>query len=337
MNNKLIFRILGALASALIIVSVFVPYVSVSGYTQSLWNSYQTINSLYLPIMIIVFGVIGVIFFALNIKTEFAYMTAGAILFFVIMQTISSLDSFSALSLGYYFQVVGALLTGVMAFLCNLRTKVKQQVEQPIEQNTQGSMLDQIDKLYNEQQVQEPQVIQTINPEIQPIEPIQSVEPIQPIAQAPVQQVVEQPMPVVEQPVQEVQPVVPVQQSVQEIQPQPVAESVQPVNPVIQEFTQPTNVTIQQPVQPTINNIPVQEQQVNPVLQEFNFGSVNQPLETQPIMQQTQEVQPQPAVNPINQTNPVLQDFMNPTPSIQPMNQNTNSNEVDIFGQPINK
>ena len=344
MNNKLIFRILGALACALIIASVFVPYVNISGYTQNLWNSYETVNSLYLPIMIIVFGVIGVMFFALNIKTEFAYMTTGAILFFLVMQTIVYLDSFSALSLGYYFQVVGAILTGVMAFLCNLKPKIKEQTEQPVEQNTQGSMLDQIDKLYSEQQTQEQeQIIQTVNPVIQPIQPIQNVEPIQPIVQESVQQVIEQPVQeiqpipqVIEQPVQEVQPISQinqVQQSVQEVQ--PVVESVNQTNPVLQEFAQPTNVAVEQiPVQP-VNNISVQAQQpVNPVLQEFSFGNVN----SQPLMepqQPVQEVQPQPVVESVNQTNPVLQDFMNPSAST--LNDNQNTNSLDIFGQPINK
>ena len=121
MKNKLIFRIIGALASALIIVSVFIPFISVTGYSTSLWESYKIINSLYLPIMIIVFGAIGALFFALNIKTEFAYMSTGAIIFFLVMQTIDVLNQglFNTLSIGYYLLALGAILTGIMSFLTN--------------------------------------------------------------------------------------------------------------------------------------------------------------------------------------------------------------------------
>ena len=67
MKNRLVFRIIGALASALIIVSVFIPFISTTGFTQSLWEANKLINALYLPIMIIVFGSIGVLVFSTNI------------------------------------------------------------------------------------------------------------------------------------------------------------------------------------------------------------------------------------------------------------------------------
>ena len=53
MNKKLMFRILGAIASSLIIVALFVPFVSVVGYSQNLWDMYSK-DSLYLLIMIMV-------------------------------------------------------------------------------------------------------------------------------------------------------------------------------------------------------------------------------------------------------------------------------------------
>ena len=105
MKNKLIFRILGALSSALIIVSVFVPFVSVTGYSQSLWQTHSAVGTIYLPIMIIVFGAIGVILFAINKKTELVYASCGALIFFLIMQTIPVIDQgvFKTLGIGYYF------------------------------------------------------------------------------------------------------------------------------------------------------------------------------------------------------------------------------------------
>ena len=92
MKNKLVFRILGALSSALIIASVFIPFVSVTGYSQSLWQTHSAVGTIYLPIMIIVFGVIGVLVFSTGFKTELAYASAGGLLFFLIMQTIPVID-----------------------------------------------------------------------------------------------------------------------------------------------------------------------------------------------------------------------------------------------------
>lgn len=185
MNRKTIFRILGALASSLIAVSVFVPFTNTSGNLISLWQSYESLDALYLPIMIIVFGAIGIMFFSLNIKTEFAYMSSGATLFFVVMETIDILDKgmFNTLNVGYYFLVVGSILTGLMAFLTNLKPNKKEidTVNQPIQTFT----IDRIDRLYNDPTI--------INNEISPIQPmdnisvpivqdqlIQKVEPIEP-------------------------------------------------------------------------------------------------------------------------------------------------------------
>jgi len=268
MKNKLIFRILGALASALIITSVFVPFVSVTGYSVSLWEDAVTMDALYLPIMIIAFGAIGVVFFALNIKTEFAYMSAGAITFFGIVQTVDILNqgTFDDLSIGYYFLVVGAILTGLMAFLTNLKVNKNKQEIEPIPQANQPSMLDQIDKLYNEQPMEQI--------EISPIQPINNVVNPNPIPVQSMTAVVEQSIPVQQPVMEEVQ--MPQMNLQQEI---PVVNSVaqdfvQPTtNPVVQEFSQVQQPTINDFEMPQMNlqqEIPV----VNPVVQEFTNSGV---------------------------------------------------------------
>lgn len=182
MKNKLIFRILGALSSALIIVSVFVPFVKVTGYSQSLWQT--NINTLYLPIIIIVFGAIGVLLFATNLKTELAYSTAGALLFFLITQSIPIINqgTFSTLNIGYYFLVAGTLLTGIMTFLCGLKTKQKVVVDEVKveEENNEDSMINQIDRLYENQAVQNTET--EIN-QVEMIQPLQSTESLQPLTQ----------------------------------------------------------------------------------------------------------------------------------------------------------
>ena len=273
MNKKLIFRILGALASALIIISVFVPYINVTGYVSSLWKIYSLSKALYLPIMIIVFGAIGVIFFSLNVKTEFAYMSTGAITFFVVMQTIDIVDqgTFSALSIGYYLLVIGAVLTGVMAFLINLKSKSDDVVSET-NQNNQASVFEQINNLYNDQPSQEISPVQPVDIAVQPIQPNMdnSIQPVQPAINPTVQEF-GVPAPVVSEqpaPVQEPQPVQPA------------------LNPTVQEFGVPAPVQEPQPVQPAANPtvqefgvpasaVPEQSASVQPnvVLQGFNNSS----------------------------------------------------------------
>lgn len=320
MNKKLIFRILGAISSALIIVSVFVPFVSVTGYTQSLWESYKTIDSIYLPIMILIFGGIGVIFFALNIKTEFAYMSAGATLFFVIMQTIEfvSQESFNVLSIGYYFLVIGSILTGLMAFLSNLKTKEKVvvNIEHPVDQR---SMLDQIDRLYNEPSNDAVAPVQPINNLVQPL-------PIQPLGSINTQN----PIPVVEQPTNiDVAPQpepINVEQSapVQNDNMQPIAEpQLAMVNPVVNEFSAPVNPVVseftteaQTPTETIIQETPIMVQPTLPVqpiapVQDDNIQPIVESQPTEPAM-----------------INPVVNEFTNPSGNTQ-----NNQGSLDIFGQ----
>jgi len=126
MDKKLLIRILGAVSAALIIVSVFVPFVSNENGTQSIWGQY-TGFSMYLPIMIIAFGILGVIIFSINMMVETAYISTGAIAFFTIMQTAQAIieSKFSTFALGYYFIGLGTVILGIMTFLSLLMNKEK--------------------------------------------------------------------------------------------------------------------------------------------------------------------------------------------------------------------
>ena len=125
MKNNLIYRIIGAFSSSLIIISVFMAFTNIT--STSLWDIYTDLDMVYMPIMIIAFGSIGVLFFSLNIKTEFAYATSGAMIFFSVMQLVQAItnNSVSTLGIGFYFVALGGLLTGIMAFLCNIKHKVE--------------------------------------------------------------------------------------------------------------------------------------------------------------------------------------------------------------------
>lgn len=335
MNKKLIFRILGALSSALIIVGVFVPFVSISGFSQSLWDTYEAIDSLYLPIMILVFGVVGVIFFSLNIKTEFSYMSTGAVLFFVIMQTIDVANQgmFNTLSIGYYFLCIGALLTGLMAFLSNLKSNNKDKIENTENAINQPTMIDKIDKVYND----EPQnVIQPIKPldnSIQPIpiQPIQSNElnsvPVQP------QPAVVQPIPEIQQPtvssqtmkpIQDIQPQMPPIQNIVESKPQQEVFNQQLVgsnlvNPVVQQFSQPSMPST-----------------TNPVVEEFMGNNITEPIiRSNPAQTQTQDLNSSTLYT--SNENVASKEFGNPVNQGLNISSEANNAGTDIFGQPINR
>ena len=325
MNKKLIFRILGALASALIIVAVFVPFVSVTGYSISIWETFKITNALYLPIMIILFGIIGVVFFSLNIKTEFAYMSTGAIIFFIVMQTIDIMNQgvFNTLSIGYYLLVLGAILTGLMAFLTNLKSKNVVKNDTPLNTEPKANVLSKIDDLYN-------------NQNSTPIQPVEELQPIPNNQNSNSMLIFDTPN-------------VQINEGVNNsningeiLQQQNVASTInqQSFNPVVNEFT------LEQPKQDIqvgqqLNEIP-NAQVSNPVVNEF---TVEQPKQDTQVGQQLNEIPNVQVSNPvvneftvtdtnnqlntdINQNNPALKD-------LSPIQGGTG--ETDIFGQPINK
>lgn len=285
MKSKLVFRVLGALASALIIASVFIPFVSVTGYSQSLWETHSAVGTIYLPIMIIVFGVVGVLVFSTGFKTELAYASAGGLLFFLIMQTIPVIDQnlFSTLGVGYYCLVIATLLIIIMAFICGLRVKYKEIKENVVDEPKEISMIDQIDKLYNDQTENQSQ--NETNSLDNIIEPL----PVSEVSQMPVQSSteignnIEMPMTI---PTNE-----PVSlQNLSSLPNEPLSDS-QVVTPELDNAIPSVNVENNVVVeQPSITTPVIQEQPINPVASEFN----------EPTMQNIQTNTP---------TNPVISEF----------------------------
>lgn len=323
MKNRLIFRILGALASALIIVSVFIPFVSVTGYSQSLWEANKLINALYLPIMIIVFGSIGVLSFATNIKTELAYASSGALLFYIVTQIIPVIDGgmFNTLSVGFYCLATGTVLTGIMAFICNLKIKVKiEEIKEVNNHVEEESMLNQIDKLYDDQTpVNNEELLISNELDVLPIQPLGQESGIQPLAVQNLQPIQQQQM---TQSVESVQPVAQnnivsnetVQNSnsinnpfeIANINSESSDELAAPVA-INQQLQNPQQVTIQPKEQPIPMNSaidPVNKEVTetvteNPVTAEFEQPKV--------LEQQNGTQQETPQVNNVEQTQPVQQ------------------------------
>ena len=379
MNKKLIFRILGSVAAAMIVVSVFLPFISRSGYSSSLWENYKSIDSLYLPIMLIVFGVIALVPFLINKKTEFAYMSTGAVLFFVIMTTIdiSNQKMFNYLSIGYYLLFIGAILTGVMAFLTNISSKNKKVIpETTTASSGEPSVLEQIDRLYKSPQDIEPVQQMTYDPAVAPVSNVNPIENLNNTQSSNLSDLstnaslnsVESIPEIVPLGASEVKPAVnpvleqfsnlsteskPTIAPVNSVEVPNVAE-VQNVSPTLAEQTNPVSSGFpQSPKQETVNL------NTNPVLSQFSAPSINEP------------VQPKEEITPINSAvepkapNPVLEQFADVIESNQAQveansmsfgiapSDNTSQApasaqapqptvqngpvETDIFGQPINK
>ena len=340
MRNKLLLRIIGALSSSLIVVAVFAPWISAVGYSESLWSLNQ--NALYLPIMIMAFGVLGILLFALNIKTEFVYMSTGAVLFQVIVESINMINQgkFSLFGLGYYLLLAGGILTGIMTFIVSLKPK-KVKEDMMVEDKNLG--INKIDNLYNNDNAEN--VLTPIDIPIEPIKPVDMVEEAQ---------------------VNHLEP--PVQQTNINTENNQIRNDYVGVN-MVQNYgfnnqsIQPNNNLNPQPVEQRVNmNYGMINQNIEPI---NNLGGQVQPAINNPrpefdvqSVNSNIGVQNQTPVNPVvqNQTpvNPVVQDFvktfnteqktevvppvnrdMDIAPSI---NQNLNNNSnVDIFGQQINK
>lgn len=294
MKSKLVFRILGALASALIIASVFIPFVSVTGYSQSLWETHSAVGTIYLPIMIIVFGVVGVLVFSTGFKTELAYASAGGLLFFLIMQTVPVIDQnlFNTLGVGYCCLAIGTLLIIIMAFICGLRVKQKVVKENVVEDPKEVSMIDQIDKLYNDQT--ENQNLNETNSLDNIIEPL----PISEVSQIPVQNSIQMGDNVQESTInQSIEPVS--LQNLNSVTNETTSDSqvvIPELNSIDSNLNEGNNVVEEQPS----NNTPTsQEELTNPVVSEFST----------PVMENLEAN---------NSINPVIAEFNIPTQNVAP-------------------
>lgn len=132
MNKNMIFKILGIVGGLLIVISLFLPYVSVTGFSQSLWKTYMENKQIYLAIIIMVFGVLPIVLYLINRKIEFSFMSVGAIGFFVIIQLIDALsgEAFDSLSFGFYSLLIGTILIAVSTFVLDRNSKINVLSEQ---------------------------------------------------------------------------------------------------------------------------------------------------------------------------------------------------------------
>lgn len=331
MNNKLIYRTIGSLSSAMIIVSVFIPFFKFSGYTQSIWEGYSG-NFIFLPILIIIFGLIGVLVFSLNKKIELAYATSGAMIFYSVMRTVEIANQgiFESLSAGYYFLVIGSVLTGIITFLCNI--KPKENVDNVDMVQTKMSMDNMMQPM---QQIENNNM--DLNSNLTPLMDNSNINNMQvensnlfstfqnqPEIDLMNQTVIDNTLNPVQEPIIEE---IPNQLNVQQQFNQPIIEpinTIPQINPLSeQQYNQQNlnNIEIPQP----INQMQTNNQILNNIP---NIEPINVPIE--PIFE-NQSIEQQPFINN-NISN--VQNYSMP---INQQNSNVISNETDIFGQPINR
>lgn len=117
-----ICRYIGVLAAIAMISSIFIPFATNEVGSFSLFSAYRK-TDLYLPIMLIAFAAINFIVFAIDFKTEFAYMSVGANIFFLAIQIVSYKDRLNELSIGFYLLAISVVITWIMAFLTNLKSR----------------------------------------------------------------------------------------------------------------------------------------------------------------------------------------------------------------------
>ena len=121
MNKNLVFRILGIVSGLLVIVSLFLPYFSLS-----LWALNAKQHNLYLSVVMIVFAVLPIILYAINKKMEFAYMSVGALAFFLVTQIVDALSSnnLGALGIGFYLLIISVIMMAVSTLILSKGSKI---------------------------------------------------------------------------------------------------------------------------------------------------------------------------------------------------------------------
>lgn len=95
----------------LLVLSVFLPYISYFSTSMSLWKAEESSRIMY-----ILLGLLVIALYLINKKTEMSYLTAGYGTFTSLAQIIS-LEGFEGLSVGFYLILICSIAIGVITFL----------------------------------------------------------------------------------------------------------------------------------------------------------------------------------------------------------------------------
>ena len=181
MKKDNIFSIVAMGCGLLIILSVFLPYVSYYGTSMSIWKAENSSRILYILLGLLVIGV-----YLINKKTELSYLSVG-FSFFNSISDMIAMEGLSGLSTAFYLILFSSIAIGVMTFLYDEKNGIalinlSLKVNKPIVNNqmyyNQQSMMSQPQPMVGNQQTPQP-----MPPQVQ-LEPV--ITGYDPITGAPI-------------------------------------------------------------------------------------------------------------------------------------------------------
>ena len=111
MNKNKIFGFVAMGAALILIISVFLPYISMFSISSSLWKAEDPSR-----VLMILLGLFVIVLYLINKKTEMSYITAGFGTFYSIAMIISA-EGLEYFAIGFYLMILSSLTIGVMTFL----------------------------------------------------------------------------------------------------------------------------------------------------------------------------------------------------------------------------
>lgn len=111
MKKDNVLSIIAMCSGLLIILSVFLPYVTLYSTSISLWESVASTRFIYIFLGCLVIGL-----YLLNIKTKMSYLTVG-FAFFDSISTIISMNGFNDFSIGFYLILICSIVICIVTFL----------------------------------------------------------------------------------------------------------------------------------------------------------------------------------------------------------------------------
>ncbi len=113
MNKNRIFGFVAIGTAVLLIVSLFLPYVSAFSISRSLWKGEDPSRVILLLLSLFV-----IVLYLINKKTEMSYITSGFGTFYLICMIIQN-EGLEYFSIGFYLILLSSITIGVMTFLYN--------------------------------------------------------------------------------------------------------------------------------------------------------------------------------------------------------------------------
>ena len=119
MKKDNIFSIIAMGCGLLIILSVFLPYITYFSSSSSLWKMQDVSRFIY-----IILGSLVIFVYLINKKTELSYLTVGYGLFASLAKMLS-VSEIGGLSIGFYLIFLSSFVIGVITFLYDRENAVE--------------------------------------------------------------------------------------------------------------------------------------------------------------------------------------------------------------------